>query len=1386
MPPRVRFRAPAAEPRGVGRVPRRPRSRSRSRSRSSERLLARARQADAERRLNLIDHWRERERAIRHIPRGPVWAFELDQSALHSRFMVYRFTHDDYDYSDLVLYLAHLKRALLQHLHSLWIEHEGIAWSIQINIEYESGAVQGVNRVTGLHSSYMNILTASDIRSTVEAALAEIDEQNTEFQEGRSDWRIVEIREVGSLFVRGIRLSNGVAGGGRQAQLARRPGSSYLPLPDWVFNRGCVINVQNRDMLCFRYAMEGAWLIKQNGQVGRHAQRITHYPESHFNYGDLTFPIHPTDLNKFERLNKELDFTINVYYASDEPGEVSIIHHGTQHSNAKWVINLLMITDTAKNQSNTHWCLITRLENLLRAGQAKTQHKRYLCSRCTRDFKTQTSLDSHSVLCVSKKAQVEVLPFAKDAYRYFKDTHKKTEKPFVIYADFESFNKVIENAPASAVGSKKMTKHIPASYCFQVVCRKFPELNSNHMYSYDQGDWGTDGNTDVGKRFTDDLLEVRDKLRNLINDRFMHTIWPMTKNQANDYKNASHCCVCNLHLKNGSMRHWEHTLYSKATDFDDPKEFYRLQAILKKSNKRGYVSDDVRKRLLKLNQEKTIAHFPWMEENNYRGACHFACSQSITKYGKIPVIFHNLTGYDGHLVMQSLDSNLFFEEARQDQFSAIPQAGDKFMSFSFSGLEFLDSYRFMGSKLETLTDNLRKNGESAFTISMTEVNKFLAPRGVSYDADVRTLLMKKGQFPYEYFDHPRRMEEQSLPPIKAFFNTMENEECPPKKYEHAEEVWTKLNCQTFRDYHDAYLILDVVLLADIFESFRTLCMKEDGLDPVNYVSLPGYTLDSALMFSKIPGHFVPLDIRPFEIELFKKGQEDMYEFVEASIRGGISMTPGRYARANHKYMKEQFDQAVISSFILYLDANNLYGYAMSQALPSGDYQWVKDDRNSETIMQGVMAMKDDDPIGLILEVDGYFPDSKHDYLSDFPPVPINESIPTSQTSPYYQSLCEKFESNHDDRSTKLLCNLLPKTRYKVYYRSLQQYVSLGFEVTQVHRMLSFSQSRWLAPYIQYNTEKRARATNDFEKDYYKLKNNAAYGKFIQDNRKFQTVQAVNPDLSNKATWDPAITHFRIINDNLVLAYMKRGRIQLNSPIPIGAVILDHSKWLMYNFWYFKLKPVFGDRLRLLFTDTDSLCIQIQSEDVMIELKENNLLADMDLADWPKDDSYYGHYYYDPINKKIIGKFKDEFAGDRRYIREVVALRSKMYSVDFCEQKSDKCADYECKRLVEPNSEWCSSHSDEKSRTNKATAKGVSRAVKQSLTHLKYLQCLESNEDYALQRAFMHRIGSVNNQLYSSMLNKITLSPTDSKLYLLDGIHTLPYGHYRIPQPMQVE
>lgn len=696
----------------------------------------------------------------------------------------------------------------------------------------------------------------------------------------------------------------------------------------------------------------------------------------------------------------------------------------------------------------------------------------------------------------------------------------------------------------------------------------------------------------------------------------------------------------------------------------------------------------------------------------YRGPAHNICNINYNnKNIQIPVFFHNLKNYDGHFIIKALNDKGF------GNIRVIAQNFEKYISFQVSHLCFKDSFSFLSSSLDTLTRNLAMEGENKFPYTL---------RGLT-DTTQRKLILQKGIYPYEYMNDFKVFEETQLPSKDKFYSNLNECNISDEDYKHAQNVWKTFNIANLGEYHDFYLRGDVSLLTDIMENFRETAMTYYGLDPCHYLSLPNFAWDCML---KMTG-----------VELDQITDINMYQMIEKGLRGGISMITHRHAQANNKYMKK-YDDAKPSSFITYLDANNLYGLAMSQYLPKNNLAFIQPHAISKAYQQCIKA-PENNPVGWFVECDIEYPQALHDLHNEYPLAPEKMVITEEMLSPYAQSL--KREMNLTDvKVEKLVPNLMNKERYVTHYMNLQYYINKGLRVTKVHRMIQFNQSSWLEPYINFNSTKRAKSKNAFEKDFFKLMNNAVFGKTMENVRNRVDIRLINNKSQYlKLTAKPTFESCQVYDENLVAVQLRKTRTILDKPIYVGMSVLDLSKLHMYKFHYDYIKPKYGRKAKLLFTDTDSLTYHISTDDLYRDMYENKSV--FDLSNYSKD-----HFCYDETNKAVIGKFKDE--SDGIPIVDFKGLRSKMYSIKL---DSDK---------------------------EKATGKGIKKqALKDKIRHTDYERCLFGKDLKDKQQHIQFNlIRSEKHQLYTYSLNKVGLSCYDDKRYLLeDGITSYSYGHYKI-------
>ena len=693
----------------------------------------------------------------------------------------------------------------------------------------------------------------------------------------------------------------------------------------------------------------------------------------------------------------------------------------------------------------------------------------------------------------------------------------------------------------------------------------------------------------------------------------------------------------------------------------------------------------------------------------FRGAAHQSCNLKFQRPKFTPVFFHNLQNYDAHLFVRALG---LMDEVLS--IKCIPNNDEKYISFSLKfelkritkwdpkgeewieiilkhEIRFLDSFKFTLSGLDGLVKNLSLE-------DLKETNRFF---GEKID-----LVSRKGVYPYEYMDDFEKFKKQSLPKKTSFFSRLKQEKVSDEDFEHAQKVWKECKLKNMGDFHDLYLKTDVLLLADVMENFRKLCEKHYELDPAHFFTVPGMAWDAMLKITEI------------KLELLE--DVDMLLMIEKGIRGGISNAFKRYAKANNKFMKD-FDPAEKSSFIVYLDANNLYGWAMSKPLPVGGFEWM-----NEKELKNWERFVDKEGIGCILEVDLEYPVELHDFHNDFPLAPE-------------KMILGKVE--------KLTQNLRDKEKMVLHGKNLALFLSLGMKLKKVRRGLKFQEKNFMKNYIDKNTSLRSQAKNAFEKDLFKLMNNSVFGKTMENVRNRVTIELVkDAERAAKLVNKPNFEELKIFDEFLIAVKMRKTKVWMNKPVYVGMSILDLSKTLMFSFQYEYVKKKW-EKVEVLYSDTDSLVLKIETDDFFKDIS-GDVAEWFDTNDFPKDHPAVLEGL--PIvkeNKKKIGLMKDECGG--KILTEWVALRPKLYSL-----------------LTEGG--------------EKQKAKGLKKSIKnKSLRHENFLKCLRTGKSQTRKQCLFR---SRDHHIFTENMVKVALSCDDDKRIVLEnGIDTLSLGHFLLEE-----
>jgi hypothetical protein len=1039
-------------------------------------------------------------------------------------------------------------------------------------------------------------------------------------------------------------------------------GSTYIELSKHISKKRAVINVKNlNDEMCFKWA-----ILSALHPPPKHADRLSQYVryENELNFSGISFPMEISKIKRFEELNPTI--SVNVY-TYDEKMKKCLPLRLTKRTKTNHIHLLFYVQRSGVSPPEEQQNIIDELMQVDVVENISVKTHYCWIKNLSRLLGSQVSKHKGKIHVCDRCLhyfynEVKLLQHSEDCINRNVCAIKMPagENRFI---SFKNHHNALKVPFCIYADLEAILNPIPIDYNGQKTAayQQHEAFSIGYYFKSDCDDALSFFKSYTGVDCIEWFCMELYKIFSIVHPIFKNIVrMEISSEQENDFKAAQSCHICSTPFT--------------CTD-------------------------------IKVRDHNHLT-------GEFRGAAHQKCNLKFQESRIVPVVFHNLTGYDAHFIIRQLmtsfrgdvqvipctDQNyIAFTKTVAD--SALYETDFEMRTRNTIKFKFLDSFRFMASSLDKLASYLPSECKTILHREFSVVPE--------YSSKIH-LLERKGVFPYDFVDSWEKLDYKRLPDKQEFYNRLTESDVSDDEYQFAHDVWNAFNIKTLREYAELYLKTDILLLADVFENFRKSCLGVYGLDPAHYYTLPGYSFDAMLRFTCV------------NIELIT--DVDMLMFVENGIRGGISQCTKRYAKANNTYMKD-YDSSKQDKYLLYLDKNSLYAWAMKNSLPLNGFEWCYD----VTSVDKILDMVKDPSIGCLLEVDLKYDRKLHDYHRDYP-------------------LCAEKRCPPGSKCTKLLLTLYDKKKYIIHHRMLEFALQHGLKVEAIHRVLKFRQCAWLEPFIDLNTVQRTQATNDFEKNLYKLMSNAIYGKTMENVR-------MRCEIKLKSEWEgrfgtknliaaPNFKKSTIFSENLVAVEMEKMEILMNKPIIIGMAVLEISKLCMYDFHYNYMKPKYNDKCEILYTDTDSFVYEFTDVHDIYEEMKVDLQQHYDTSDYPQPNVYN----IPSVNKKIPGLMKDENNG--RIMTEFVGLRAKMYSVRVNGVDAMK------------------------------KAKGVKRYVlKKDICFEDYLKCI--NENCIITKP-QNSIRSKSHNVFSIIQNKIALSPFDDKRYILENnIDTLPWGHYSI-------
>ena len=856
------------------------------------------------------------------------------------------------------------------------------------------------------------------------------------------------------------------------------------------------------------------------------------------------------------------------------------------------------------DDGGVRFALIRDLDNFLKPPRAAgNKHYRRFCRRCLDFFNGDLTRDKHEKTCRVRSTTalpgkpdffaIEKMPQALDdgpPVRRFNAFKKQLHVPVVVCVDFEAQLQPNREPCAQCISDntarsarcrcdkedkpsfcESYETHKAVAYCYVVADCDGNVLHESH---------GVSSTGEAGSLFLDDLLHMEHKILQWARPKKPLV---MTDQEYAYMPFEEECCICHV-----AFDHYDH--FVGTLDSYPP------------------------------GHERIVLHHDHFT-SKFIGLAHSFCNLQVPDTVRIPLIGHNIMGYDACFFLRELVNHpkVYWREF-------LPKNTERLRGIKFNHFETFDSLFHLPTSLSHLSDLLSKDLYHDY--KLLKQSTICKDEDGVYDWRRFNLLQIKLPFPYKAVTSVEALKNyEDIPPRSMFYSDLTDDyTISEEMHEKARHIFRQLRCSDMLDYMLTYMILDVYLTLEVVFRYRKQMSHLLDLDCMQYLSLPALALDGFLKKTNV------------SIELLQ--QRPTYHLVKDNLRGGLSWSLQRWA------------QKTDDTRLLYIDKNALYASCMTLPLPEKDYRWLTTKEIANLNIMNIDPFVDKAPSYLFL-CDLDFPPEKCLDFSELMPAPLNMEINYDMLSPYTKNLMKKAEGQTTLKTSRLTATYGPRKDYLVHASMLKLYLSLGVKITKIHAVLSFHQSRYAKAFMDKARSARVNAGNDFENKCRKLLVNSIYGKFSQRLDKYMELKMVTrPELGEKWMRKPYFHSYKVLSENMLFVFLKRRHYTLDCMVLNAFQVLSHSKFSMYYDYYYVFKPLFPER-KLLYMDTDSYIMDCGTVD--IEERLSKVCRHFDFSNLPET-----HVLHDTSRKGFPFLWKIETLDNE--ILEIVCLRPKVYAL----------------------------------------------------------------------------------------------------------------------------